>query len=190
VIEDPDVDAVAICTRHGSHSALAAAALSAGKHVVLREAPRPRRGRARRRCRRRPPPPVRILAVGFNRRFSPLLRALRTVPRAPDRRPPITYRVAAGSLPADDWQNDLAEGGGRLLGRDVPFRRRRRLSRGRSRRRGSRGRREARREKPIQARDNVVATLRLENGSVASIVYAADVGPGFARNGSTRTRTG
>jgi polar amino acid transport system substrate-binding protein len=180
VLEDPNVDAIAICTRHGSHAALAAAALRAGKHVFCEkplalgpaELDDALDAAASSDC---------VLAVGFNRRFSPLLRELREAVSMPSQSAAtIAYRVAAGPLPADHWQNDLDDGGGRLLGEachfvdtalylgGAPIVEVHAVAR-------------ADDQKPIQARDNVVATLRLKNGSVATIIYAAEVGPGVPK---------
>src|SRR5690606_27215666 len=71
VLQDPEVDAVLIATRHSSHAEMALNALKAGKHVLL-EKPM-----ALTRAQMNPllefyaaTPDAPILLTGFNRRFS------------------------------------------------------------------------------------------------------------------------
>ena len=85
LISDPSLDAVVIASRHCDHAARAQSALEAGKHVFCEKPLALSRGEldatiaAARESGR-------VLAVGFNRRFSPHLRALRDLARsAPDR---------------------------------------------------------------------------------------------------------
>jgi predicted dehydrogenase len=114
LVEDANLDAVVIATRHDSHAALTARALRAGKTVFcekplattwpdLEEVAAAHAGTGR------------PLLVGFNRRFSPHMAKLRAelpsgVPRA------ILCRVNAGPLPSEHWLNDPIAGGGRVIG--------------------------------------------------------------------------
>jgi predicted dehydrogenase len=114
LVDDPDVDAIVIATRHDSHAALAAQALRAGKAVFC-EKPLattwPDLEEVADAYRSGP----NLLAVGFNRRFSPLVRELwAALPAAAPRA--ILCRVNAGPLPDGHWANDPVEGGGRLVG--------------------------------------------------------------------------
>jgi polar amino acid transport system substrate-binding protein len=61
------------------------------------------------------------LMVGFNRRFAPLARQLRS--RFAERTGPafVTYRVNAGFLPKDHWTLDPVVGGGRIIGEACHF---------------------------------------------------------------------
>jgi polar amino acid transport system substrate-binding protein len=64
-------------------------------------------------------PKPKILLVGFNRRFAPLIQKLRefitTAPVA------INYRINAGFIPRDHWTQDLEVGGGRIIGEVCHF---------------------------------------------------------------------
>jgi len=65
-----------------------------------------------------------LLMVGFNRRFSPLVRDI--VGHFRDRREPLAmvYRVNAGRIPLDGeaaWVHDPAIGGGRIVGEACHF---------------------------------------------------------------------
>ena len=127
LLDDPDVDAVVVATRHASHAALAAAALRAGKHVFVEKplciseaelddverALDEARGAGRAPC----------LMVGFNRRFSPHARAVRAAfaEREAGGAPMVvTYRVNAGTLLDGSWLADPREGG-RLVGEACHF---------------------------------------------------------------------
>lgn len=63
--------------------------------------------------------PSPILAVGFNRRFSPLSEILKQHLGSG----PMTmlYRVNAGKIPADTWIQDMELGGGRIIGEACHF---------------------------------------------------------------------
>lgn len=119
LLDDRDTQVLFITTRHDSHADLAAAALAAGKHVwvekplALDEADLDRVRDAHAKCGG-------ILAVGFNRRFSPLSAPLRAL-RESGGPALITIRVNAGRLPPTHWTQDPAIGGGRLLGEGCHF---------------------------------------------------------------------
>ncbi len=60
-----------------------------------------------------------ILLVGFNRRFAPLTKKLKSVfPNGPIS---INYRINAGSIPEDSWVHDPELGGGRIVGEVCHF---------------------------------------------------------------------
>ncbi|TML53395.1 MAG: zinc-binding dehydrogenase, partial [Actinobacteria bacterium] len=169
VIEDPDVDAVVIATRHGSHAELAARALENGKHVfcekplALDEEQLTQVLEAARRSDS-------FLLVGFNRRFSPLLRELRSF--IGDGSLLANYRVSAGRMPAEAWVHDLEEGGGRIMGEachfldalvylaGAPIRAVAAVALDDS-------------SLPLQARDNVVINVSLDDGSAGTVSYVA-----------------
>ena len=119
ILENPEIDAVLIATRHDLHAPLAMRALRAGKHVFV-EKPM---GLTTAECEQIVEA-VRqsglLLSVGFNRRFSP--HATRAKALFQTREPKtIVYRVNAGALPSDHWLRDPVEGGGRLIGEGVHF---------------------------------------------------------------------
>jgi predicted dehydrogenase/threonine dehydrogenase-like Zn-dependent dehydrogenase len=119
LLADPTANSLVIATRHDSHASLVLKALEAGKHVFV-EKPlcltsdeltaieAAHTGTS-------------LLMVGFNRRFAPLVVALREQlvrlhgPKA------FVYTCNAGFIPSDHWTQDPATGGGRLLGEACHF---------------------------------------------------------------------
>lgn len=119
VLSDPEIDLVFIVTRHDSHADLAEQALRAGKSVWL-EKP----------VGLTPAEVAHVLSaaeqthgflfIGYNRRFSTHMRALRRVfgnisPLA------IHYRIAPGPPPRNSWITDPNIGGGRIVGEICHF---------------------------------------------------------------------
>ncbi len=119
LLADPSANSVVIATRHDSHAALVKQALANGKHVFV-EKPlcltadelaaieEVYTGQA-------------LLMVGFNRRFAPLLLDLQQHLSRLQGPKAFVYICNAGSIPADHWTQDPAEGGGRLLGEACHF---------------------------------------------------------------------
>ncbi len=172
VIADREVEAVVIATRHDSHATLVIEALNAGKHVfcekplaltsdeldAVMKAARAARG---------------TLLVGFNRRFSPLLREMSSFLGVPGTPMTLAYRVSAGSLTEDHWTHHPARGGGRALGEACHFIDSLAFLVGHPvievHASGH-----AVASRPVQACDNFLLTLRFADGSVASLVYVSD----------------
>jgi predicted dehydrogenase len=109
----------------------------------------------------------RVLQVGFNRRFAPTYRQLRSL--FATRRTPLvaSYRVNAGTVAPSSWVVDPMQGGGRLIGEvchmidllmDLV---------------GSRIVRVYAQPVAAGGGDDIVLTLSFANGSLATIVYAS-----------------
>jgi predicted dehydrogenase/threonine dehydrogenase-like Zn-dependent dehydrogenase len=120
VLTDAAVNLVVIATRHDSHARYVIDGLLAGKAVYVEKPPAISLDEleaittAYRDAERSGAQP--FLAVGYNRRFSPLAAVVRDAVRAPGKPLAIMYRVNAGSVPATEWVHDPRVGGGRVIG--------------------------------------------------------------------------
>lgn len=115
VMQDPEVDAVLILTRHDSHGSLVLAALDAGKHVFV-EKPLALTAAEVREAVQVAERRGLVLMVGFNRRFAPLGQDVKT--RLRGRTGPLVtlMTVNAGHIPRGHWAHDPGAGGGRIVG--------------------------------------------------------------------------
>jgi predicted dehydrogenase len=119
VLDASDVDVVIIATRHDSHAAFAVAALRAGKSVFC-EKPLALDHEGLDAVAAAAAEAPGILAVGFNRRFAPLVVEMKEALRSRAGPLLMAYRVNAGPVPADSWIRG-AQGGGRILGEVCHF---------------------------------------------------------------------
>lgn len=122
---DPSVDALVIATRHDTHARFILRGLEARKHVfvekpialTLAEIEDIRRAYADRREKGDAP----LLMVGFNRRFAPHVRKMKSL-LEPLRAPKtLVMTVNAGMIPRDHWTQDPDIGGGRIIGEGCHF---------------------------------------------------------------------
>jgi predicted dehydrogenase len=176
LLHDDRVNTVAILTRHHLHARQTLAALRAGKHVFvekplclttgeLAELEAAYDG-------------TRMVMVGYNRRFAPMVIALRDILRTAGEPLLLTYRVNAGFIPANHWTHDPEQGGGRLRGEgchfidlliDLA---------------GDRVRRVTTRVLPDSGRyqqDNFQVTLEFTNGTIGTVIYSAGGSRSFGK---------
>ena len=119
VLADPDVSVLVIATPHDTHASLTVRALTAGHHVWC-EKPVALTEDELDAVRDTWLESGRVLAVGFNRRWSPAVAAAGRA-LAPIADPKlVVYRVAAGRVPDGHWYRDRRQGG-RLLGEVCHF---------------------------------------------------------------------
>jgi predicted dehydrogenase len=121
ILANPQIQVVAILTRHQHHARQVIQALRAGQHVFCEKplAITPEELKAIQQLLEEKPPA--LLTVGFNRRFAPFSRQLAQF--LENRREPmfIHYRVNAGYLPLTHWLHDSQQGGGRIIGEGCHF---------------------------------------------------------------------
>ncbi|MDB4888767.1 MAG: dehydrogenase-like protein [Gemmatimonadetes bacterium] len=125
IFVDRATDTVAITTRHDSHARFVMTALSAGKNVFVEKplcltlaelrdieafyaglsgaGPAPR------------------LMVGFNRRFAPQVKKMKSLLAGRPGSKAFVVTVNAGAIPADHWTQDVDVGGGRIVGEGCHF---------------------------------------------------------------------
>jgi predicted dehydrogenase len=115
ILSDSEIDAVVIATRHDLHARLVVAALERGKHVFVEKPLCISEGELA-AIERAYESAGRILAVGFNRRFSPFARECLDFFNDAPRPISVLYRVNAGPLPAKHWLRAPEQGDGRLTG--------------------------------------------------------------------------
>ncbi|MCP4408679.1 MAG: Gfo/Idh/MocA family oxidoreductase [Gammaproteobacteria bacterium] len=125
VMSDEDIDALVITTRHDSHADLVCSALAAGKHVfvekplALGHAELDAIENAYATAREQGAP--RQLMVGFNRRFSPLIKKADELLMGEAGPKSFVMTVNAGAIPVDHWTQDMDVGGGRIIGEACHF---------------------------------------------------------------------
>lgn len=131
VVQDPDINTIAILTRHHLHGRQVLESLAAGKNVFcekplaisedeLKEIVSAL-GYADTTGPQMETGPRPMLMVGFNRRFASLAQELYSV--FADRAEPLVaqYRVNAGYLTLKHWLHDPNQGGGRIVGEGCHF---------------------------------------------------------------------
>jgi predicted dehydrogenase len=178
VLDDPDVDAVLICTRHHLHAEQAMQAARAGKAIFLEKPMALNQEELDQLVTTLQETGVPFM-VGFNRRFSPAARRTKEIIGQRQNPLMILYRMNAGYLPPDHWIQ-TAEGGGRIIGEachifdlfqyliGVPVA-------------GVSVTPIVPQSDHILASDNVSVTLRYEDGSVATLLYSALGSPDFGK---------
>ena len=171
ILADPQINVVAVLTRHNQHARQVLQALRAGKHVycekplAINEAELEEISAALR------DEPLPLLTVGFNRRFAPLARSLKSVLER--RAEPLAahYRVNAGLLPLSHWTQDPAVGGGRIIGEGCHFVDFLTYLVGRP---PSRVEAQALPDAGRYRQDNVLVTLTFPDGSLGTLAYLAN----------------
>jgi predicted dehydrogenase/threonine dehydrogenase-like Zn-dependent dehydrogenase len=121
IINDPDINTVAILTRHNTHADLVVKTLQAGKHVFVEKPLAINSEQLTVISNQLMLTDHCLLTTGFNRRFSPLAQQLYAGYK--NRAEPlyVHYRVNAGLIPLNHWTQDPAIGGGRIIGEGCHF---------------------------------------------------------------------
>jgi predicted dehydrogenase/threonine dehydrogenase-like Zn-dependent dehydrogenase len=121
ILCDPAVDAVFITTPHNLHARMVIDALEAGKHVFV-EKPLALTEEELKQVEvvsnRRPD---QLLLIGFNRRYSPHMFAMKDWLRAAPSNKAVLITVNAGVIPEKHWTQNRAVGGGRIVGEACHF---------------------------------------------------------------------
>lgn len=121
IINDPNINMVAILTRHDTHADLVVRTLKAGKNVFVEKPLAITSNQLSVVSKQLLRTENCLLTIGFNRRFSPFAQLLsafllhRTEPLY------AHYRVNAGYIPLNHWTQDPALGGGRIIGEACHF---------------------------------------------------------------------
>ena len=121
IINDPNINAVAILTRHDTHAELVIKALKAGKHVFVEKPLAINRTQLSAISKQLLQTDNCILTTGFNRRFSPLAQSLSSFFYHRNEPMHVHYRVNAGASPLNHWTQDPEVGGGRIIGEGCHF---------------------------------------------------------------------
>lgn len=123
MLDNPDINTVAIVTRHNSHASFVASALDAGKHVFVEKPLAVNREDLEtvQAAYERKGEKVPMLMVGFNRRFSPQIRKMKSLLEPISEPKSFIMTMNAGAIPADHWTQDIEVGGGRIIGEACHF---------------------------------------------------------------------
>ena len=121
IINDPNINTVAILTRHDTHAELAIKALRAGKHVFVEKPLAINNTQLSAISKQLKADGSPLIAVGFNRRFAPLAQAVSSFFYHRNESMYIHYRVNAGAIPLGHWTQDPEIGGGRIIGEACHF---------------------------------------------------------------------
>jgi polar amino acid transport system substrate-binding protein len=125
IINDPNINTVFIATRHNTHAEYVIKALESGKNVfvekplAMNEEQLTKIYETYHASMQSSIHPLNLL-VGYNRRFSSLIKKLKEE-LSPVLPVAVNYRINAGALPVEHWINDPETGGGRIIGEVCHF---------------------------------------------------------------------
>ncbi len=171
ILQNKDIPAIFVATRHHQHAAFVADALRNGKAVFVEKplAVDLRQLEDVIEVHRRHPGKV---VTGFNRRFAPSIAETKKFFARRIQPAVVQYRINAGFVPKEHWTQDPVEGGGRIIGEvchfvdlisflldSMPIRVFADLV--------------SSTRDDVVAKDNVTITLRYRDGSLGSVSYIA-----------------
>jgi predicted dehydrogenase/threonine dehydrogenase-like Zn-dependent dehydrogenase len=178
LLADPQVNVLAILTRHNQHARQVMTALKAGKHVFCEKPLAINAGELDEIETLLKTPNLPLLMVGFNRRFAPFTVQLKQFLAGAGEPLVASYLINAGYLPLNHWTQDSEQGGGRIIGEGCHFVDFLTFLVG---------------EAPVSVQaqalpdigryhqDNVILTLRFSNGSLGTITYLANGDKAFPK---------
>jgi len=169
VLNDTDINAVIIATRHDAHADLTAKALNAGKAVLVEKPLSLDLEGINQVIDARNNSSAGFFQVGFNRRFAPMAVKVRNRLDTISDPKVIQIRVNAGAIAADHWVHEAHEGGGRILGEVCHFIDFARFLSGHA----ITSVHASSAKQDQGACDNVAISLNFEDGSLATILYTA-----------------
>lgn len=120
LLEDEDIDLIAISTQHNSHKKFVVEALKAGKHVYV-EKPLCLTGSELKEIEETYRKAGGELFVGLNRRHAPLIEEIKRDLKTDEIPAVYSYIANAGYIPPEHWTQDESKGGGRIIGEAVHF---------------------------------------------------------------------
>ena len=179
ILKDPDIDTVFIYTRHDSHAKFTIDAIKSGKNVFV-EKPM---GLTLEECQRVyqvVKASEKNYVIGFNRRYSPLIKIAKDLLHDVSNPIIINYRISSQFIPGSHWVFDPKVGGGPIIGEFCHFidlvlflinsKPVEVIARG-----------GAMSHKNTTVFDSCVVLLKFENGSIANLVYTDLNGPKMSK---------
>ena len=179
ILKDPDIDTVFIYTRHDSHAKFTIEAIKSGKNVFV-EKPM---GLTREECQRVydiVKSSKKNYSIGFNRRYSPLIKITKDLLHNISNPIIINYRISSQFIPGSHWVFDPKVGGGPIIGEFCHFvdlvlylmnsNPIEVIARG-----------GAMSHKNTAVFDSCVVLLKFENGSIANLIYTDLNGPKMSK---------
>lgn len=179
LIANPEINTVAIVTRHNSHARLTVQALRAGKHVFV-EKPLSLTYDELEEVKEAKTESGTHLMVGFNRRFAPQVQKMKGLLDAVTAPKSFVMVMNAGAIPADHWTQDPAAGGGRIIGEACHYIDLMRFLAGASIT-SVQAQRMGYTNAEAVTEDKASITLGFEDGSFGTIHYLANGGASFAK---------
>lgn len=120
ILHDSEVDLVLITTRHNAHASMVQEALNADKHVFV-EKPLALNQEELNEVISSYQAKDKTVSVGFNRRFAPLARKMKSLLGNDNSPMHIVATMNAGFIPPNVWVHDMEVGGGRIIGEACHF---------------------------------------------------------------------
>ena len=115
ILKDEEVDLVLVTTQHHMHGMMVLEAISAGKSVFVEKPLALNELELEEIVKNHELNDVNV-SVGFNRRFSPLAKKMKSVLGDSSTPINIVATMNAGFIPNDVWVHDMEIGGGRIIG--------------------------------------------------------------------------
>jgi predicted dehydrogenase/threonine dehydrogenase-like Zn-dependent dehydrogenase len=184
LLNNKDINTVAIATRHNSHAYFVEKVLSSGKNVFVEkplaltyeeiekvEAVYNHNIHSNQYTR---------VMVGFNRRFSPQVQKMKALLNTVKEPKSFIMTMNAGAIPADHWTQDNAVGGGRIIGEACHFIDLMRFLAG-SKIVSVQARRMGETDAVQVLEDKASITLGFEDGSFGTIFYLANGASNFPK---------
>jgi predicted dehydrogenase/threonine dehydrogenase-like Zn-dependent dehydrogenase len=121
ILTSPDIELVAILTRHDDHAEQIITAIKNNKHVFCEKPLAINENQVIDIAKNMETNVDLKLLVGFNRRFAPLTQHMKRFFLNHEEPMSIHYRINAGTLPDTHWLKEAEVGGGRIVGEGCHF---------------------------------------------------------------------